>query len=127
MLLTLDSLFFNSVSLSLKETINTNRLNKINIICKNKKFRLLRMARNCKTAIKKIKVKKTRYLNTAIMQRECIMSLNKDMCANPKYLFPLIEFISLYFLMCFLKVPEKLLHRLALLDKISKSFFVRQL
>jgi len=56
-----------------------------------------------------------------------MISLKSDICEGPKYRIPLKEFISLYFLMCFLKDPEKLLHKLAFVDKISKSFFVKQL
>ena len=38
---------------------------------------------------------KTRYLKTAIIEKEWISSLNNDICDCPKYLIPLIEFTSL--------------------------------
>ena len=38
---------------------------------------------------------KTRYLNTAIIEKEWIISLNNDIFVGPKYLDPLIELISL--------------------------------
>tara|TARA_B110000914_G_scaffold64474_1_gene56289 strand:- start:165 stop:368 length:204 start_codon:yes stop_codon:yes gene_type:complete len=66
----LSSLFFSFVSLSLNETINTNRLNKIKTIRKNKKFKLVRIAKYSDDKINTNEIKKTRYLNTAIIDRE---------------------------------------------------------
>ena len=40
-------------------------------------------------------LKKTLFLNTAIIENECNKSLNKDILEGPKYLKPLIELISL--------------------------------
>ena len=42
-----------------------------------------------------IDLKKTWYLKTAIIEKECINNLNKDIFEGPKYLVPLIESISL--------------------------------
>jgi len=66
----LSSLFFSFVSLSLNETINTNRLNKIKTIRKNKKFKLVRIAKYSDDKINTNEIKKTRYLKTAIIDRE---------------------------------------------------------
>ena len=66
----LSSLFFSFVSLSLNETINTNKLNKIKTIRKNKKFELVRIAKYSDNKINTNEIKKTRYLNTAIIDRE---------------------------------------------------------
>ena len=91
------SLFSSSLLLSLNETIKINKFNKINIVWKNKKLVFVRMARYCDDKIKINEREKTRYLNTAIIDSECTISLKKDICEGPKYLFPLREFISLYF------------------------------
>ena len=123
----LDPLLFSAFLLSLNETKNTKRLNKINIVWKNKNLKLVKMAKYWNNDIKIKETQKTRYLNTAIIDKEWIISLKKDICEGPKYRIPLKEFISLYFLICFLKDPEKLLHKLALVDKSSKSLFVKQL
>ena len=45
-------------------------------------------------------------LKTAIIERECIAKLNRDIFEGPKYLVPLIELISLYSFMFFLTDPE---------------------
>ena len=70
MFIMLESLFFRSVSLSLNEIINTNRLNKINIVWKNKKLKLKSAAKYWDNNIKTNEERKTRYLNTAIMDNE---------------------------------------------------------
>ncbi len=127
MSLIFSSLFLSSIELSLNEMINTNRLNKIIIVWKNKKLKLKKIDKYWSEIVKKIEKEKTRYLNTATIERECMISLTNDIFEGPKYLNPLKEFISLYFLTCFLKEPEKLLHKLALVERVSKSFFVRQL
>ena len=72
-------------------------------------------------------LKKTVYLKTAIIESECIAKLKKDILEGPKYLTPLIESTSLSFVKCFFTDPEKLLHRLSLLERIIISFFVKQL
>ena len=72
-------------------------------------------------------LKKTIFLKTAIIENECKINFNNDILDGPKYLFPLIQSISLYSLIYFLKVPEKLLHKLALHDKRLTSFLVKQL
>ena len=51
-------------------------------------------------------LKKTWNLNTAIIEKEWIIKLNKDILEGPKYLLPLVEFISLKSLIFFLNVPE---------------------
>ena len=77
--------------------------------------------------IKKITdLNKTISLNTAIIEKEWINKLNKDIFEGPKYLRPLIESISLYSGKFFLIVPEKLLHRLFWLEIKATSFFIKQ-
>ena len=51
-------------------------------------------------------LKKTWNLNTAIIENEWIINLNKDIFEGPKYLIPLIEFISTRLLKFFFTVPE---------------------
>ena len=51
-------------------------------------------------------LKNTRYLNTAIIEKECINNFVKGILEGPKYLIPLIDFIALYLLIFFLNVPE---------------------
>ena len=70
---------------------------------------------------------KTVFLNTAIIEKEWIPSLNSDILEGPKYLRPLMESIVLKFKICFLTDPEKLLQRLSLSESILMSFFVKQL
>tara|TARA_B110000881_G_C18098947_1_gene281859 strand:+ start:226 stop:414 length:189 start_codon:yes stop_codon:yes gene_type:complete len=62
-----------------------------------------------------------------MIESEWIINLKKDIFEGPKYLLPLIELIELKLKMFFLNDPEKLLHRLSLLDNIFKSLLVRQL
>jgi hypothetical protein len=56
--------------------------------------------------IKKLDLKKTWYLKTAIIEKECITRLNNDIFEGPKYLIPLVEFISFNFFIFFLTEPE---------------------
>ena len=56
--------------------------------------------------IKIIDLNSTVYLNTAIIENECMRSLNKDILDGPKYLNPLIDSISLKFFRYFFTVPE---------------------
>ena len=88
-------LFFSSVSFSLYETINTKKLNKIIDVWKNKKLKLTSKVRYWNNIHRITEVKKTRYLKTAIMDKEWTISLKRDICEGPKYLIPLKEFISL--------------------------------
>jgi len=55
---------------------------------------------------KKLDLKKTWYLKTAIIVKECMARLNKDIYDGRKYLMPLIEFISLTIFKFFLTEPE---------------------
>ena len=88
-------LFFSSFSLSLKEAAKTSTLNKIVNIWKRKKLNFIKFPRKWIEVNKRTDVKKTRYLNTAIIEKEWTISLNNDICVGPKYLIPLIEFTSL--------------------------------
>ena len=56
--------------------------------------------------IKIIVLSSTVYLNTAIIENECMRSLNKDILDGPKYLKPLIDSISFKFFRYFFTVPE---------------------
>ena len=56
--------------------------------------------------INKIDLTNTWALKTAIIEKECINNLYKDIFDGPWYLFPLIESISENFLMYFFTVPE---------------------
>ena len=71
-------------------------------------------------------LKKTCDLKTAIIEKEWIPRLKRDIFDGPKYLEPLEELIVLSWEIDFFTVPEKLLHRLSCLDKILTSFFVKQ-
>ena len=75
----------------------------------------------------KVDLKKTVYLKTAIIESECIARLKRDIFEGPKYLRPLIESTSFKLDKFFFTVPEKLLHKLGLLERIFTSFFVKQL
>ena len=75
----------------------------------------------------KVDLKKTVYLKTAIIENECIARLKKDIFEGPKYLRPLIESTSLRLVKCFFTDPEKLLHKLALSERVIISFLVKQL
>jgi len=75
----------------------------------------------------KVDLKKTAYLKTAIIESECIARLKRDIFEGPKYLEPLIESTSFNFIKCFFTEPEKLLHKLVLLDRVFISFLVKQL
>ena len=72
-------------------------------------------------------LKKTFFLNTAIIEKEWIIRLKSDILEGPKYLKPRIELIEFKLGICFFSDPEKLLHKLSLVDKIFISFFVKQL
>ena len=74
----------------------------------------------------KVDLKKTVYLKTAIIENECIVRLKKDIFEGPKYLRPLIESTSFKFVKFFFTDPEKLLHKLALSERMFTSFFVKQ-
>ena len=56
--------------------------------------------------IKNVDLKKTWYLKTAIIEKEWIKSFKRDIWEGPKYLKPLIEFISLSCFKFFFTVPE---------------------
>jgi len=75
----------------------------------------------------KVDLKKTVYLKTAIIENECITRLKRDIFEGLKYLRPLIESISFKFIKCFFTDPEKLLHKLALSERILISSLVKQL
>ena len=75
----------------------------------------------------KVDLKKTVFLKTAIIENECIARLKKDILEGPKYLRPLIESTSFKFVKFFFIVPEKLLHKLALSERMFMSCWVKQL
>ena len=75
----------------------------------------------------KVDLKKTVYLKTPIIEKECMIRLKRDIFEGPKYLNPLIESVSLRFVKFFFTDPEKLLHKLALSERIITSLFVKQL
>ena len=66
----------------------------------------IKLFKKDKIIIKKLDLKKTEYLKTPIIEKECIIKLNSDILDGPKYLEPLIESISLNLSKFFLKVPE---------------------
>ena len=57
-----------------------------------------------------IDLKKTVYLKTPIIEKECKIKLGMDIFEGPKYREPLIELISFNVLIFFFRVPEKLDH-----------------
>ena len=71
-------------------------------------------------------LKKTVYLKTAIIEKEWMIRLKKDIFVGPKYLDPLIESVSLKFEIYFFTEPEKLLHKLFLSESFLTSLFVKQ-
>ena len=75
----------------------------------------------------KVDLKKTVYLKTAIIENECTTRLKSDIFEGPKYLIPLIEFVSLRFDKFFFIEPEKLLHKLGLSERIWISLLIKQL
>ena len=75
----------------------------------------------------KVDLKKTVYLKTPIIENECMARLKRDILEGPKYLRPLIESISFRFVKFFFIDPEKLLHKLALSQRVAISFLVKQL
>ena len=75
----------------------------------------------------KVDLRKTVYLKTAIIENECKIKLKRDIFDGPKYLKPLTEFTSFNCVKFFFTEPEKLLHKLALSERILISCFVRQL
>ena len=63
--------------------------------------------------MRKLKIKRiandltnTLYLKTAMIENECIKSLNSDIFVGPKYHVPLIESISFKFFIFFFTVPD---------------------
>tara|TARA_B100001173_G_scaffold266252_1_gene241681 strand:+ start:233 stop:607 length:375 start_codon:yes stop_codon:yes gene_type:complete len=121
------SLASNAFSFSLIETIKTNKLKITRKICRmiaiepnifNKKDNII---------IIKVDLKKTAYLKTAIIENECTTRLKKDIFEGPKYLRPLIESASFRLVRFFFIEPERLLHKLALSERILTSFLVKQL
>ena len=95
-----------SFSCSLWETIKIKRL-KITIdIWKNIERNPKKEFRYAKAISIKVDLRKTWYLNTAIMESEWIISFKKDIWDGPKYLNPLIELISLRDFRFFLTLPE---------------------
>ena len=66
--------------------------------------------------IKLIDLKKTFVLKTAMIEKEWIIKLNKDIFDGPKYLEPLTEFIEFKFLIWYFNVPEKLIHKLFFIE-----------
>ena len=54
----------------------------------------------------KVDLKKTEYLKTEIIEKECITRFNMLIFDGPKYLKPRMDSISLYFLRCFFTAPE---------------------
>ena len=56
--------------------------------------------------IKKLDLKKTWYLKTAIIEKECIARFSKDIFDGPKYRTPRIEFISFKTFKFFVTEPE---------------------
>ena len=87
----------------------------------------MKLFKKDKKIIAKLERKKTWYLKTAIIDNECIPRLNKDIFDGPKYLIPRIESISFKFSKFFITEPEKVLHKLALSDRVVMSCFVKQL
>ena len=75
----------------------------------------------------KVDLKKTVYLKTAIIENECIARLKNDIVDGPKYLRPLIESTSFKLFKFFLTDPEKLLHKLAVSERMFTSLLVKQL
>ena len=55
---------------------------------------------------KKVDLKNTWYLKTAIIEKECMRSLNNDILEGPKYLVPLVDLISLSDFIFFLPYPR---------------------
>lgn len=91
---------------SRKETINITKL-KINIsICNIKdnipKCFLIKVRKR----INNNDLRNTWYLKTAMIEKEWINNLKKDIWEGPKYLAPLIELISESFLIFLFTVPE---------------------
>ena len=66
--------------------------------------------------IKITDLKKTFFLKTAIIEKEWIIKLNKDIFDGPKYLEPLMELIEFNSWIWYFNVPEKLLHKLSFIE-----------
>ena len=120
-------LFKNSFLFSRLETTKINKLKTIKRICRDEVSIFNASPKKDSKIIMKADLKKTIYLNTPIIEIEWITRLNSDIFEGPKYLKPLIEFTSFRFDKCFFRDPEKLLHKLSLVDRIFTSFLVKQL
>tara|TARA_Y100000768_G_scaffold47358_1_gene30923 strand:+ start:710 stop:991 length:282 start_codon:yes stop_codon:yes gene_type:complete len=92
--------------LSLNDTTKIIKLNKAKMINKKGNFIKKILLRKEVAKIKIIDLNSTVYLNTAIIENECMRSLNKDILDGPKYLNPLIDSISFKFFRYFFTVPE---------------------
>mgnify|MGYP004215644347 CR=1 FL=1 len=84
------------------------------------------LAKKLERIIKNVDLKKTVYLKTPIIENEWMAKLYKDIFEGPKYLDPLVDSISLYFIIFFLTHPEKLLHKLLSFIIEATSFLVKQ-
>ena len=80
--------------LSLKETTSIIRLNIKIKLKKKKEMSSYIWLVKINIKIKKIDLKNTWNLKTAIIENEWINNLNKDIFEGPKYLDPLVELIS---------------------------------
>ena len=90
------TLLFNKAFLfSRIDTIKTSKLKNISEIWR--KITIVRdnLAKKLKTIIKKVDLRKTVYLKTPIIDKECTARLNIDILDGPKYLNPLVDSISL--------------------------------
>ena len=91
---------------SLKDVKNTNMQNKIISIWIVKIIKPKVFKKKAKKTIIIVDLKKTVNLKTAIIEKEWINNLNKDIFEGPKYRVPRKEFISLKKDIYFLSVPE---------------------
>ena len=119
-------LFSKAFLFSLIDAVNINKLKNINKICKKRIIEKENLVKKLKIIIKKVDLRKTVYLKTPIIDNECIAKFNKDILDGPKYLSPLIDSISLYFVIFFFTHPEKLLHKLSSFIIEATSFLVKQ-
>ena len=69
-------------------------------------YKLQNLVKKDRNIIIKVDLKNTVYLKTAIIEKEWITSLKRDIFDGPKYLKPLIDSISLNVFKLFFTVPE---------------------
>ena len=120
-------LFIKAFSLSRIDTIKIDKLKNTVKICSAIDIEIANLDKKDSAIIRNVDLKKTVYLKTAIIENECTTRLKKDIFEGPKYLRPLIESASFRLVRFFFIEPERLLHKLALSERVLTSFLVKQL